>query len=109
MPRMARDYNYQNDYRYQSLYPHAVAPVKFGTITTKSHNRRRIQRKKVNPIARLISLALLCLLGIFVLPFGFNSVSKQIIFGAPYKNVQVDVQDTMNPTLKYFSNDMFLN
>lgn len=113
MPRMARDYNYQQNYGYQStypLYPHAVPPTKFGTITTRSHQRQRIRKhKKVNPLARLITLMLLCVLGFYVIPFGFSKVTMQIFLGTPYKNVQVDTQELLNPTINYVSNDSFLN
>lgn len=116
MPKTARDYKYQSNFSYgnrtrtqsNSAYPQVVSPAKFGSITTNAHRKKKSQ-KRINPIARLIVLAIMAVLGIFVIPFSFNSFSVPLFMGTPYKDVHVNLQEFFNPTINYLSNDLFLN
>lgn len=111
MPRAARDYRYEGSYGYQRLnpqpYPSVVAPtrpkLKPITPTRVSH------KKKVNPFARIFSLALLGLIGFYPLPYGYDRISKPLIFGPSYQEVKINYGEFLNPTTNYLSNDLFLN
>ena len=108
MPRLARDYQYQQtDYGYQRPYPQVVTPVR---TRPQPVRRKKVARKrKVNPISQIISLSLCALIGIYVIPFGFDRISKPLFSGAPYKEVKVDYHELIKPTTNYLSNDLVLN
>lgn len=107
VPKRAVDYTYQNDYGYQGFYPHIVAPQRPKLKPVKP--RRLVKKKKVNPFARLISLTILALIGTYPIPYGYQHISKPLLFGPLYKEVQVDYSETLAPTVDYLSNDLFLN
>lgn len=106
MPKLARDYHYQNNYGYQRPYPQVVRPAR--PQVQPVPRKRVLKKKKVNPFAQIISLALLFLIGFFVLPYGYDRISKPLLFGAPYKEVKVDYNEILNPINDYLSNDLFL-
>lgn len=115
MPKQARDYTYQNNYGYRTAnsqlrpqqYPRIATPVR---PKLKPVAPQRVQRKKkTNPFASLVSVVLLVLMAIYVLPYGYDRISKPLLFGHSYKDVKVDTNDLLNPTTKYLSNDLFLN
>lgn len=125
MPRLARDYRYEQNYGnygYPRPYPQVVTPVRPAPQPVRRKKVVR-KRKKVNPIAQLISLTLLALIGIYVLPFSFDRISKPLLFGHSYKEVQISSFDMMRnetvkndalysffkPTTNYLSNESFLN
>lgn len=116
MPKLARQsqqYQYQQqNYGYTRPYPQVVTPIRPKAKPPKSvpiKRKKIVKRKKVNPIANLISLSMIVLLGIFVIPFGFDRISKPLFFGPNYKEVQVDCYELLQPTINYLSNDLFLN
>lgn len=114
MPRAAKSYQYQQqNYGYQRPYPQVVAParpVSPARPTVQPARRKKVVRKrKVNPIAQLVSLSVAAILGFSVLPFGFDRVSKPLFFGAPYSEVKVDYHQLINPTSSYLSNDLVMN
>lgn len=106
MPKKAVDYTYQSYYGYQRPYPQIVTPI-------KPHLRpvptRKTTKKKANPFRKILSFTLLALIGIYVLPYGYDRISKPLLFGPSYKEVQVDYSELLNPTTNYLSNDLFLN
>lgn len=115
MPKQARNYTYQNNYGYKTAnsqlrpqqYPHIATPVR---PKLKPVEPQRLQRKKkTNPFASLVSVVLLVLMAIYVLPYGYDRISKPLLFGHSYKDVKVDTNNLLNPTTKYLSNDLFLN
>ena len=106
MPKLARDYSYNSRYGYQRPYPQVIAPT---TRPLPTQARRKVLRKKVNPFAQLISISIIALIGLFVLPYGYDRISKPLIQGRSYKEVQVDYNELLNPTTNYISNDLFLN
>ena len=115
MPKLARDYQYQQYQQqtngYPRPYPHVVAPIR----TRPQPHQQPIKRKKVackrkvNPISQLISLSLVALIGLYVIPFGFDRISKPLFFGAPYKEIKTDYHELIHPTTKYLSNNLVLN
>lgn len=117
MPKQARDYSYQyNQYNYGytkagsqqrvQQYPHIVSPAKprLKPVTP----RKTLRKKKTNPFASLVSWTLMAVLAIYVLPYGFDRISKPLLFGPSYKEVQVDTNELLNPITNYISNDWFL-
>lgn len=115
VPKQARDYRlYENHYGYQR-YPQSHLQVNSPEKTYTRPNLRpvklqeRKRRKKINPFAQIISLSLLAILAIFVLPYGFDRISRPTLFGHLYKEVKVDYSELLSPTVNYLSNNMFLN
>ena len=107
LPRQAKGYKYQSSYGYQRPYPQVVAPTK--PQLRPVNPKKVIRRKKTNPFAQLLSLALLTVLGIYILPYGYDRISKPLILGPSYPEVRVNYQELLNPTTDYLSNDLFLN
>lgn len=111
MPKQARDYKYQGSYGYQrpypQPYPQVVAPTRPKLRPVKP--KRVLRKKRVNPFSQLFSLTLLVLLAIYVLPYGYDRISKPLIFGPSYQEVKVDYNELLNPTVNYVSNDLVLN
>ncbi|MFA7658573.1 MAG: serine hydrolase [Candidatus Gastranaerophilaceae bacterium] len=112
MPKQAGDYRYSRGYYgYQRPYPQpytqVITPVRPQLRPVRK--KKVLRRKRVNPFARLISWAILALLAIYVLPYGYDRISKPLLFGPPYKEVKVDYNELYSPTVNYLSNDLFLN
>lgn len=106
MPKTAKDYAYKGTYGYQKPYPHIVAPTR---PKLKPIKPKKYQQKRTNPIAKFFSFIFMVLLGIYVIPFGFDRISKPLIFGSPYPEVRVDYNELLSPTVNYLSNDLFLS
>lgn len=107
MPKQAKNYNYQSNYGYQEPYPQIVAPSKpklKPVIKTK-----KIRKKKTSFCSKFISFIWLALIGIYILPYGYDRISKPLLFGPSYTEVKVDCNEILNPTMGYLSNDLFLN
>lgn len=118
VPKRAIDYKYQNSYgyqRYPQQYPQTLPQANNRIITPVRPKLRPIQpqrtlrKKKVNPLSQIFSMVLLILLAIYVLPYGYDRISKPLLFGPSYQEVRVDYNDLLNPTVNYVSNDLFLN
>lgn len=130
MPKQARDYTYQgnygtrSNYGYQRPYPQAYPQSRIQqtypgrdsqTFTTARPQlkpvkpKKVLRKKKVNPFAQLISWGLIALIGFYVIPYGFDRISKPLIFGHSYQEVKVDYNELLNPTTNYLSNNLFLN
>ena len=108
MPELARRYssNY-SDYR-QSYTPryerpmHTVHPMP----VRRTVNEKKVKRNYL--IHKIISVAFVSLLGLSVLPIGFNKVTKQIFNPTPYKEIKTDYQQLLFPTTNYLSNHWYL-
>lgn len=124
MPRAARDYEYRVNYGYGNTNPQSYnqaypRPYPISTPQGTPHTRpsstpvrrRKTQRKKkkINPIARMIWLAMLALIAIYPLPYGYDKITKPLLFGPSYKEVKVNYNQLYSPTVNYLSNDLFLN
>ncbi len=113
MSKPLRKASQQNYYGGVPQYPEVRQPYLTPVKPKKRVQKRVVHKKKTNPIgaffAKCFALTFLAVIGIFVLPFSFNRISKQIIFGMPYKEVKADYNRLLAPTVDYLSNDMFLN
>lgn len=107
MPKAARDYRYQTNYGYQRPYPQVVTPIRPRLKPIKK--KKVLRRRKINPFKKLFLLTIMALIGIYVLPYGFDRISKPLFFGPSYPEIQVDANELLNPTINYLSNDLFLN
>ena len=111
MPKLARDNSYRGNYDYQRSYSQSyqqiIAPVKPQMRPVKK--KKVVRKKRVNPIAMLFSWVILALLAIYVLPLGYERISKPLLFGPSYQEVKVDYNELYSPTVNYLSNDLFLN
>ena len=107
MPRPAREQKYQGYYGYQRPYPQIVTPVRPKLQPVKK--KKVLRKKKINPFKQLISLIFLALIGLYVIPYGYDRISRPLLFGPVYPEIQVDFNDLMTPTADYLSNDIVLN
>ena len=125
-------YNYrQEDYRgyYQQrsgyarnsqsnvVHSHVQAPIKKHQqspiqkpLPTKIRRKKLV--KKQNPfkllIANTLLLSILGLLGYFILPTGFNDITKPLFLGENNKNITFNAKEILYPTLNYLSNDWYM-
>mgnify|MGYP003088716036 CR=1 FL=1 len=119
--RERRQYNYENYYRssemsyrtYKQQTPQRESYTQrvYAVPDQQHYVRRTVNTKKIqrnNLIHRAISISLVMLMGIFILPKGFEKVTKPMFTGTPYKNVQADYQSLRFPTVNYLSNHWFL-
>lgn len=116
VPKQAKDYSYREVYRDYSSYGNQRYSQQTSRVVTPVRPQpqlrpvKRVQRqKRVNPFVRLIQLAFALCLALFILPYGYDRISKPLIFGHSHKNIQVDTNEYINPTIGYLSNDLFLN
>lgn len=107
MPRTAKKYMPEGYYGYQRPYPSVVAPTRPKLKPVKP--QQRVKQKRENPFAKILSMALIVILGIYVLPYGYDRIAKPLIFGNSYSEVKVDYNELYSPTVNYLSNDLMLN
>jgi len=115
LPKQARR-TYQGNNGYERLngraYPQRVTPTRHPNQRPTQVKRQKKVKKKLNFmrfLSKMISFTILILIGIFILPFGFNRISKPLLFGPSYQEVKVDYNELYTPTANYLSNDLFLN
>ena len=102
MPKLAeREYDYQYSRPVRYVETASPAVVRRRTVDTK-----KVQRNYM--IHRIISVTVVSLLGLSVLPYGFNKVTKMMFNPTPYKNVKADYEQLRFPTANYLANDWFL-
>ena len=74
--------------------------------------RRKKVAKKKNSfklfIANLLLLSLLGLIGYFILPTGFNDITKPLFLGERNKGITFNAKEILYPTLGYMSNDWYM-
>lgn len=102
MPELAKRY-----YEYQPQYT-TLRPVQTQRIIRPQSRPQKKVVKKNNLIHRIISVSIVSLIGLSILPVGFNKITKGMFNPTPYKNVKTDYQQILSPTLNYLSNDWFL-
>lgn len=112
MPELARQ-QYNDSYtRY--TYPRQNSQYtqrRYQTSTHPVYIRHKANQKKIERnyfIHRIVSVAVVALLGFSVLPYGFNKVTKFMLNPTPYKNVKADYQQILFPTSNYLANHWFL-
>lgn len=107
MPRQAKNYQYQENYGYQRPYPKIIAPVKPKLKPLPS--QKKVSKKKLNPFAQLFSFVLFLLIGIYVIPYGWDRVTTPLFFDNSHPEIKLDGNKLLNPTSNYLLNDLFLN
>lgn len=119
MPELARQYdrskyrynNYQSSEYYYQQTQYREQPKTIHAVPNQQYVKRTVNTKKVqrnNFIHRVISISLVMMMGVFILPKGFEKVTKPMFTGTPYKNVKVDYQNMRFPTSNYISNHWFM-
>lgn len=119
MPELARQYdrskyrynNYQTSEYYYQQTQYREQPKTIHAVPNQQYVRRTVNTKKVqrnNFIHRVISISLVMMMGVFILPKGFEKVTKPMFTGTPYKNVKADYQNMRFPTSNYISNHWFM-
>ena len=109
--------NYQNSYyeeRY-SVLSYTKTPyrksVRRNNVRTAQFIRQADKKKiaRNNLIHRIISVGLIMILGLFVLPKGFNYYVKPVLHGGSlYPSVKTDYEQMRFPTANYIANDWYL-
>ncbi len=102
MPKLAQKYNNYPEFETVYARPDVQPVVKPRQVA----NSKKIARNYL--IHRIISVGVVSLLGMSILPYGFNKVSKMMFNPTPYKEVKVDYGQLRFPTANYLSNDLFL-
>lgn len=111
MPELARRQYDRQQYRinhYNTGY-HNAGNVQIVREPVKI--RRKVDTKKVQRnylIHRIVSVAAVSLLGLTILPAGFNKVTKMMFNPTPYKEVRADYHKLLFPTSDYISNHWFM-
>lgn len=120
MPQRAVQENYRRSYGYPQTYSHVDVPTRRLRPVQPVQNpiqhqapKKRIQdarkpKRKKNPLASLISLSFMFLIGYYVLPYAFHRISLPLLTGRQnYSNIQTDYYHLMFPTSKYLHNTIF--
>ena len=101
MPKLAQRYEYR-EYPLHTVYSKPpVTPAVRRTVDSKKVARNYL-------IHRIISVSVVTFLGLSILPYGFNKVTKMIFNPTPYKSVKADYAQLRFPTANYLSNDWFM-
>ena len=107
MPELARRQYDRDLYRvnsYENSRYTNVRPVR--PYSTRTADAKKIARN--NFIHRLISVAVVSVIGLAILPIGFNKVTKKMFNPTPYKEVKTDYRELLFPTSNYISNHWFM-
>lgn len=113
MPELARK-QYYSSYTEYSYPRHEVRELPHRDVQSTAYRprvRSAESQKKIERnyfIHRIISVAVVSLLGFSILPYGFNKVTKMMFNPTPYKEVQVDFEQLRFPTANYLSNHWFM-
>lgn len=110
MPKAARDY--ESRYYGNSADYYTQRSVNNIHYISQERTKRPVKhQKKVERnylIHKIISVAFVSLLGLTILPAGFNKFSKHLFNPTPHKNIKVDLHQLMFPTSNYLSNHWFM-
>ncbi len=79
------------------------------TAQVKTLKRRVPVPKRTNYLHTVISVLLLTLIAVFIMPLGFQRVTKSLLKGSPYSAIEVDYYGLRFPTANYLSNDLLFN
>ena len=111
MPELARRQYDRQKYRINYYDTGTVNTGTVNIVREPVHIRRRIDTKKVRRnylIHRIVSVAAVSVLGLTILPYGFNKVTGMMFNPTPYKEVKADYHKLLFPTSDYLSNHWFL-
>src|SRR5574344_1360033 len=118
MPKLAKDYELENNRYYQAYMNSSISRKVVAESTNVSnvqpiYQKRRIvaDQKKIrrnNLIHRILAVTIVSVLGLTVLPIGFNKVTKSFWRTSQYPYIKADYEQIVNPTIDYISNDWYL-
>lgn len=95
---------------YGEYYPQRVQYTNNSNPFGQSVVRHKIYKsKKRNPLAGIFVFCLLCILGVFVIPYGLKNVVFPVIKYDIHNNIKIDYVSLISPTSNYLYNSMFLN
>ena len=97
-----RNYNYPPQGIVRELPRHSQQVADRPVYTKRTADKKKVERNYF--IHRIISVAVVSLIGFSILPFGFNKVTKMMFNPTPYKEVKADYQQILFPTSNYISN-----
>lgn len=110
MPQVVKKKSYYGNYGYPQAYSYVDVPVKRKpkkNVQNALHSRK-IRKRRVNPLATLISLTFLCCIGYFILPVAFSHISMPLFTGKQNNShVKANYYNLMFPTTNYLSNTTF--
>ena len=110
MPELARQQYDRQQYRINQYhatdYSDSVKVVRRPVYTRPKVNTKKVQRNYL--IHKIVSVAVVSILGFTILPYGFNNVTKFMFNPTPYKEVKADYYNLLFPTSAYLSNHWFL-
>ena len=118
MPQMARkQQSYSRNYGYPQAYSYADVPLRAVPVkrpTKRIENalqpKKKLKKKKVNPVAQFISLTFLACIGYFILPTAFHDITLPLLTGKQnYSHIKADYYNMLFPTTNYMSNTTFNN
>lgn len=111
MPELARRQYDRQQYRINHYNTGYYSGDRAQTFREPVHLRRKVDTKKVQRnyiIHKIVSVAVVSLLGLTIMPAGFNKVTKMMFNPTPYKAVRADYQKILFPTSAYLSNHWFM-
>ena len=110
MPELARQQYDRQQYRINQYhatdYSDSVKVVRRPVYTRPKVNTKKVQRNYL--IHKIVSVAVVSILGFTILPYGFNNVTKFMFNPTSYKEVKADYYNLLFPTSAYLSNHWFL-
>lgn len=111
MPELARRQYDRQQYRINHYNTGYYNTGNVQVVREPVRIRRKVDTKKVQRnylIHRIVSVAAVSLLGLTILPAGFNKVTKMMFNPTPYKEVRADYHKLLFPTSDYISNHWFM-
>lgn len=110
MPELARQQYDRHQYRINQYrttdYSESVKVIRRPVHTRPEVNTKKVRRNYL--IHKIVSVAVVSILGFTILPYGFNKVTKFMFNPTPYKEVKADYYNLLFPTSAYLSNHWFL-
>lgn len=110
MPKLAYDKRQFYGEVYQT-YPKVSEVRRLSDYNRVPIQKAPIKRKSKKPtfLQKLISLTFFTLIAIFIMPLGYQKVTKSLLHGSPYHNIKMDYHYLRFPTTNYLSNDLLFN
>lgn len=110
MPQALKKQTSYSNYGYPRAYSYVDVPTQPKKRVQNALHSKKVKKKKVNPIARFISLSILFCIGYFILPVAFHDISMPLLTGKQNNaDIKTDYYNLMFPTTNYLSNTLFEN
>lgn len=98
-------------YAYQTNSTYKLQPAEIINISKPRMPRNIVEKrvKKTPFIVKFIRFTVFALIGLFVIPFAFNKVTRNTVLNMPANNaIKTDYSQILNPTASYLNNNYFL-